>query len=70
VISQDPGDQKAWIYRRANDWDQEIELGGADRAHWWQQYLARKGHYSGEIDGVNSPGVWAALTACAADPSC
>jgi tetratricopeptide (TPR) repeat protein len=52
------------------DWDQEIELGGTERARWWQEYLTTNGHYSGEIDGRNSPAVWVALTACAIDPDC
>jgi tetratricopeptide (TPR) repeat protein len=56
--------------RAVSDWDQEIQLGGAERARWWQEYLTAKGHYSGEIDGINSPAVWAALTACAVDPDC
>ena len=56
--------------RAVRDWDQEIELGGTERAIWWQQYLTAKGHYSGKIDGINSPGVWSALTACAIDPDC
>lgn len=56
--------------RAVRDWDREIELGGAERARWWQEYLTGKGHYSGEIDGKNSPAIWAALTACAADPDC
>jgi tetratricopeptide (TPR) repeat protein len=52
------------------DWDREIQLGGAERARWWQEYLTEKGHYTGEIDGINSPAVWAALAECAADPDC
>lgn len=56
--------------RAVHDWDQEIQLGGTERALWWQEYLTARGHYSGQIDGINSPGVWAALTACAIDPDC
>jgi tetratricopeptide (TPR) repeat protein len=53
-----------------NDWEREIALGGAERAQWWREYLIAKGHYSSEIDSIDSPAGWAALTACAVDPDC
>ncbi|HUS56117.1 MAG TPA: tetratricopeptide repeat protein [Thermohalobaculum sp.] len=56
--------------RAVKDWDKEVQLGGAERAKWWQEYLSAKGYYSGEIDGVYSPGIWAAMMECARDPDC
>ena len=56
--------------RAVQDWDQEVQLGGAERAKWWQEYLTSKGYYSGDIDGIYSPGLWVDMMECARDPDC
>jgi hypothetical protein len=52
------------------DWEQAIQIDGAPRAKWWQEYMKGKGQYSGAIDGIFGPATRRALLACAIDPAC
>ena len=56
--------------RAAEDWERAIRIDGASRAEWWQSYMKSRGHYSGPIDGVFTPGLRRDLLACAIDPAC
>jgi tetratricopeptide (TPR) repeat protein len=54
----------------AADWVRAIRIDGTSRAEWWQNYMKDRGHLSGTVDGVLTPGLERDLLACATDPAC
>ena len=52
------------------DWTTGFEIGGPGLIQAFQRYHQAKGHYTGELDGKDSPDLRAAMAACAKEPNC
>lgn len=51
-------------------WNKGLRIGGPEVIKLYQEWIKYKGHYNGQVDGVDDQELRDALVACALDPSC
>jgi tetratricopeptide (TPR) repeat protein len=56
--------------RAVADWVRSVELGGTAEATGWQEYLTKRGYFSGAVNGILDSALREAMMECARDPKC